>query len=178
MANTSASTAHKNELLDSLLHNDKKRIVLGVICGLLAGCIMLFITTFFTPEGAGSLWWLQLTASFCYGGEATVLNPPMSLLINGAFWHFGVSAFLGLLFGKMTTSTCLKTLLPYGLVLGGICWLGSNMFAPDFLNIHALGAVKQWTRMFFFQSFTLSLAVLMSIMTSASKSKVQSLDPP
>jgi hypothetical protein len=172
MANTSTPTVHKNELLDSLLHNDKKRMVFGVVCGLISGCIMLFITTFFAPEGAGPLWWLQLTASICYGGEASILNPPSSIIMSGALWHFGVSAFLGLLFGKMTLTTDIGKLLAYGLVLGGICWLGSNMFAPDFLNVHALGAVKEWTRMFFFQSFTLSMAVLMAIATSSSKSKV------
>jgi len=172
MANSTAPTAHKNELLDSLLHNDKKRVAIGVFCGLVAGCVMLFITTFFTPVGAGSLWWLQLTASICFGGEASVFNPPSSIIVDGALWHFGVSAFLGLLFGKMTQSTNVRKLMTYGLVLGGLCWLASNMFAPDFLNIHALGTVNQWTRMLFFQSFTLSLAVLMSILTSSSKPKV------
>jgi len=166
------TTVHKNELLDSLLHSDKKRVVLGGICGLASGCLMLFLTTFFKPADANSLWWLQLAASFCSGGDAAVKDVPTHILVNGALWHFGASLFLGLLFGKMTTSTNIKRLLAYGLVLGGLCWLASNMFAPDLFNIYALAAVKEWTRMFLFQSFTLSLAVFMGITSSVFKNKV------
>jgi hypothetical protein len=166
MATNTSSAKLPMELLDSLLHSNIKRVILGALCGLASGCVMILVSTLFTPAGAGHYWWLQLAASFCYGGQASAYEVPSQVMTAGFLWHFGISAFLGLLFAKMTTSKCLPRLLAYGLVLGGLCWLASNMFAPDFFNITALGNVKEWARMFIFQSFTLSLAAFMSIVSN------------
>jgi Na+/proline symporter len=155
--------AQPTEILDSLLHPDLKRVIVGGICGLAAGCVMLLLSSFFTTDGASKLWWLQMAASICFGGQASSFDASKSVFIDGALWHFGISLFLGLLFGKMTTSKSFTRLAIYGLVLGGFCWLASNMFAPDFFDIVALGSVKEWTRMFLFQSFTLSMAFFLSI---------------
>lgn len=155
--------AQPTEILDSLLHPSLKRVILSGICGLAAGCVMLFLSTLFTPAGAGKLWWLQLTASICFGGQASSFEVSNGILFDGALWYFGISLLLGVIFGKMTTSKAFPRLAVYGLVLGGLCWLASNMFAPDFFDIVALGSVKEWTRMFLFQSFTVSLAFFLSV---------------
>jgi len=155
--------AHPTEILDSLLHPNLKRVILGGICGVAAGCVMLPLSTLFTPAGASKLWWLQLAASVCFGGQASAFDVGANVLLDGALWHFGISLFLGLLFGKITTSTSFRRLAVYSLVLGGLCWLASNMFAPDFFDVNALGAVREWTRMFLFQSFTVSLALFLSL---------------
>jgi hypothetical protein len=154
-------------LLDSLLHSNIKRVVAGGVCGLASGFILLFTTSLVTPVGASKLWWLQLMASACYGGNAASFEASSSIFTHGAIIHFGVSLFLGVMVGKMTTTGKLPTLLAYGLVLGALCWLSSNMFAPDIFNITALSNIAQWTRMFLFQSFTLSLALFMAISSKA-----------
>ena len=166
MKTTASTTTSRTELLDSLLHSNVKRMILGALSGVLAGCVMLLVTSIVTPEGHGKLWWLQVVASVCFGGQSSAYDAPNSILIVGAIYHFAICAFLGFIFGKITTSRCLKRLAGYGLVLGGLCWLASNMFAVDIFDIHAMVAFKQWTRMLVFQSFTLSLAAFMSITSS------------
>jgi hypothetical protein len=158
-----SAKAQPTEILDSLLHSNMKRVIVGALCGLAAGVVMLLLSTLFTPEGASRMWWLQLAASFCFGNQASAFDASKSVFIDGAAVHFGISLFLGLLFGKMTTSKSFFRLAAYALVLGGLCWLASNMFAPDFFDVVALGSVKEWTRMFLFQSFTLSLAFFLSL---------------
>jgi hypothetical protein len=159
----SPAKAQPTEILDSLLHPNLKRVILGGICGVAAGLVMLLLSTLFTPDGASKLWWLQMAASICFGGQAASFDAPTSVFIDGALWHFGISFFLGALVGKMTTTRSFLRLWVYGLVLGGLCWLASNMFATDFLDLSALGAVREWTRMFLFQSFTVTLAFFLSL---------------
>jgi hypothetical protein len=153
--------------MDSFLHHNCKRMVVGVVSGVLAGCVMLFVTSLVTPAGHTKLWWLQILASACFGGQASAYNASTAVIMDGALIHFGVCAFLGFVFGKITTSHGVKRLMIYGLVLGGLCWLASNMFAPDFFNIQALGDFRQWTRMLVFQSFTLSLGAIMAGLSTA-----------
>jgi hypothetical protein len=58
------ANAHPTEILDSLLHPNLKRVILGGVCGVAAGCVLLLLSTFFTAEGASKLWWLQLLRLF------------------------------------------------------------------------------------------------------------------
>jgi hypothetical protein len=164
MGQDNAAAPSHTELIDSILHSDKKRMAKGLIAGLAAGFLMVVLSTFFAPAGTGKLWWLQLAASLIYGGEATRYDSMGPVLATGAVIHFTMSAFLGFVYGKITQTRILGRLLAYGLVLGALCWLSSNMFAPDFLNITALGEVGQWLRMLLFQTFTLSLSFFVYIL--------------
>lgn len=159
----------RTELTDSLLHTDIKRIFLGVICGFAAGLFMFGVTTLVTPTGMGKLWWFQLTATSLYGGQAMAYEVSRSVIIGGVVIHFALACFCGLIVGKLTTTNNVKTLIAYGAVLGGLCWLASNMFAPNFLNIHALDEFGQWSRALVFVSFGMVLGVLMSIAGKATK---------
>ncbi len=173
----STSTTSRTELTDSILHTNIKRVILGGICGGLSGVLLLILTSFFTPAGAGKMWWPQLLSTIggdgnnprLIGGENLVFDASASVINFGLGVHFAIAVFLGIIFGKLTTSSELKRLMSYGLVLGGLCWLGSNMFAPDILNVAALDGIAQWSRMFLFQSFTISLAIFMALASKVLK---------
>jgi hypothetical protein len=161
--------------LDSLLHTNIKRIIVGIVSGLLAGVVLLLITMAFTPEGAPKHWWLLLTGSVAFtrnhiangNGWALAWDGHPEVLIAGLVVHFFLAALCGFLVGKMTRSNDTPKLMAYGLVLGGLCWLASNMFAPDFLDVQFLQSVGQWVRLVIFMSFTLSLGFLMSVLGRA-----------
>ena len=161
--NSSVLAPEETHLVDSLLHSNVKRVVVGAICGVASGLLLLWGTTLFTPDGAGQLWWIQLMASTFCGGKALAYEVSSQTLIAGLGVHFGLSVINGLFFGKMTTSRDAKKLAGYGLVLGALCWLASNMFAPDFLDVEGLSAVGEWTRVFLFVPFGVSLGLFMSV---------------
>ena len=168
---TSSTADTRTELTDSLLHTRWLRVIVGGVCGGASGALLLFLTSLFTPVGAGKMWWAQVLATLgaegnnprLIGGEALAFDAAASVINHGLMIHFAISIMLGIVFGKITTSSDPKRLIPYGLVLGGLCWLGSNMFAPDILNVSALDGIAQWSRMFLFQSFTISLAIFMAL---------------
>jgi hypothetical protein len=124
---------------------------------------MLIVTSFFQIETAGKLWWLQLTGSLFFGGAALTAAAPIKVYVAGLFVHFAVAILCGLLVGKMTRRNNLGSMMFYTFVLGFLCWLSSNMFAPDFLDYQFLQSVGQWLRLLIFESFTLSLGLLMSV---------------
>ena len=157
-------TESRTQLIDSLMHLNIKRIAVGIVCGLIAGVVMIFVTSLFQIETTGKLWWLQLTASMIYGGRAFLAETPQSVFIAGAMVHFSVAALCGFIVGKMTSRNDLGRLLFYTFVLGFLCWLSSNMFGPDFLDYQFLLSVGQFVRLVIFMSFTLSLGVLMSLL--------------
>jgi hypothetical protein len=156
---------NRTELTDSLLHNDKMRVVLGIISGILAGLVVLGISTLFTSPGAKPLWWLQLMGSAVYGGDAFSFDAPSSVFIVGLLIHLAVSAFCGLLVGKMTRSQSVMRMGTYGLVLGGFCWLASNMFAPDLFDYQVLGTVGQWQRVALFIPFGILIGVSLAVLS-------------
>ena len=156
------SPAEETRLVDSLLHTNFKRVVVGAFCGACSGVLLLALST-------NKLWWIQLMASMCSGGQALSFDLTKSVLVSGLFVHFGFSVLNGLIFGKMTTSSKMSRLMGYGLVLGGLCWLASNMFAPDFLSVEALNGLAQWTRVFLFVTFGVSIGFFMSIASKALK---------
>lgn len=164
------ATASRTELLDSLLHTNVKRVFVGIFCGFAAGVLLLLATTFLKNDPqAPALWWLHLMGSAFFGGPALAYDAPDSFVISGALFHFFLSGLCGFAVGKMTTTGEVKKLAGYGLVLGGLCWLASNMFGTDFLNIYALEAVGQWTRVFLFVLFGVSLGVFMALASKALK---------
>jgi hypothetical protein len=128
---------------------------------------MILVTMLFQVETAGKLWWLRLTASSVFFGKAFSLNAPPTVFVVGAIVHFALAGFCGFLVGKMTTTNNLGRMLFYTFVLGFLCWLASNMFAPDFLDVQFLQSVGQWVRLVIFMSFTLSLGFLMSVLGRA-----------
>ncbi len=148
-------------LLDSFLHPSLKRVGVGIFSGLLAGVVMIFVSSLFQVETAGKLWWLQLTASAVFGGKAFLLSAPTSVFLVGAIVHFACASLCGFMVGKMTKANAFGRMLFYTFVLGFLCWLGSNMFGPDFLDYQFLQSVGQWMRLAIFMSFTLSLGVIM-----------------
>ena len=160
-----AQTAPYEEthIVDSLLHNNWKRVFFGGVCGILSGLLLLFLSTFIRPVGTNTVWFLQLMATFCHGGDALAFAAPSAVIMSGAIFHFTLSLINGLVFGKMTKSHSPKRLAGYGLVLGGLCWLASNMFAPDFVSIQGLANLGQWMRVFLFVSFGVSLGLFMSL---------------
>jgi len=163
MSNMTDALPSKHELTDSLLHNNVKRVLVGVFCGLISGAFMLGLTFLLAKPGTTKLWWIQLVASVFYGGEAFAIDASSSILMSGIALHFGVSAFCGLLMGKMTRTYSLSKLAAYGLVLGGFCWLATNMFGPDFIMPQALDAVSQWVRIGIYLPFTISLGLLLGL---------------
>ena len=161
------STPSRTELTDSLLHTNVKRMLLGIVCGILSGFVMLAITTLFTPEGSSKLWWLQLAASMFHGGEAFSYEAGQSVFITGFLIHLFFSGFCGFLLGKMTTTHSFQKLTTYGLVLGGLCWLASNMFGPDLFNVQGLDAVGEWARIAFFVPFGIIAGLLLAVTSRA-----------
>jgi hypothetical protein len=140
-----------------------KRVVIGVFCGIASGLVLLGISTLFTPVGASKMWWLQLMGSAVYGGNAFAYDAASQVYLAGLTIHLAVSAFCGLLMGKMTTSTKVSKLATYGLVLGGFCWLASNMFAPDLFNVQVLDTVGEWTRVALFVPFGILIGVFLGL---------------
>ena len=154
----------RTDLTDSLLHTDPKRVFLGLLCGVAAGLLMLVVTFVMPPAGQPKLWWIQLLATICYGGSATDFVITTPVLVSGLAWHFGLAALCGLIVGKFTQTTG-PILFFYCFVLGFLCWLASNMFGPATIHQLALDSVGQWHRMLIFQSFTLSLAAFLLIVS-------------
>src|SRR5258708_4986897 len=109
----------RTPLTDSLLHTHYKRVVVGVFCGIISGLLLLFVTSLFTPAGASKLWWLQLTGSMFFGGNAMAYDASQKVILAGLLVHFAVAALCGLIVGKATTTRCISTLMIYGVVLGG-----------------------------------------------------------
>jgi hypothetical protein len=165
----SNTVASRTELIDSLLHTNTKRVVVGTVCGLAAGLVMLLASGFFTPAGMTKTWWLQILGSACFGGDALAQEVPPGVLTSGIITHFVFSAFLGFVFGKVTTSSIMVRNVFYAFVLGVLLWIGSNLFGPNFFNILALNDVGQWSRFFFFEVYCLSLGVLMTVASKALK---------
>jgi len=153
----------KTELTDSLLHTDFKRVIIGIVCGVVAGVLMLLVSMAFTPVGYGKLWWFQVLATACCPETATRFDAPQSVFLSGAIIHFAVCVLLGLAVGKMTSGkSSVGRMFFFGIVLTFLCWLASNMFAPDIFNVSALGMISEWHRVFIFGSFALPLLLMMS----------------
>lgn len=151
------------DLTDSLLHTNITRVLLGIICGLAAGVVMLIFTSFFPPAGSTKLWWINLTASAIFGGEALAYDMATPVMIAGLSVHFAVAALCGFIMGKLTLTKDIKTLVVYGIVLSMLCWLASNMFGPNFLNFEALKEVGQWFRGAIFGVFGLALSLFFGL---------------
>jgi hypothetical protein len=132
-----------------------------------AGLVMLLVTAAVAPEGNTRLWWVQLMATTFFGGSAMSYDVTSNILVAGASLHVAVSLFLGLVFGKITTSRNPLKLALYGLVLGGLCWLASNMFGPDLFDVATLSTFGQWARVFTFVSFGVVLGLFMSVASRA-----------
>lgn len=168
MANIETS-ASRTELTDSLLHTNWKRVMVGLVCGLAAGMFMLILTTFFGLPDDGKLWWIQLLGSVCYGGQAMAYAAPGNVFMTGFIVHFAIAGLCGLIMGKATRSGNFSNLIMYGIVLGGLCWLASNMFAPDFVDQGRLHSFGQWARVFVFVPFGACLGFFMALASKALK---------
>ena len=157
------ATASRRELMDSFLHTDIKRVFAGILCGIGAGCVMFLLTTACRPVGTNAVWWFQLLATAVYGGSAMAYEVSPSVLGTGVLIHFFVSGLCGFIMGKLTKNNSFKKQIIYGVVLAGLCWLSSNMFAPNILNVEALSDLGEWTRMFYFVSFGVVMGTFMTI---------------
>ena len=164
-----SQTAHRMELLDSLMHTNVKRMIVGIIAGCVAGVVMLIVTMAFNVEGAGTLWWLKFLGSAFFGHKAFLIETSPAVITTGLFVHFFLSALCGFIVGKMTVRNDIPTRLFYTFVLGFLCWLASNMFGPDFFDYQFLTSIGQWLRLLIFMSFTLSLGLIFSVMGKALK---------
>ncbi|MDZ4678696.1 MAG: hypothetical protein SGI74_14455 [Oligoflexia bacterium] len=167
----------RTELLDSLLHSNKKRVLVGALCGVAAGFVLLLISMLFTPPGSGKLWWIQilatpffdgtfmvwLKADSFFGGSALAYDAGPSVFIAGFAFFLFLSLLCGAIVGKMTTNSEVPRMAFYGFVFGFLCWLASNMFGPNFLNYAALQNVGQVTRLAMFMSFGVSLGVFLAL---------------
>lgn len=163
------TSASRTELTDSLLHTNWKRVIVGVICGIAAGMLMLILTTFFGLPDDGKLWWIQLLGTACYGGQAMAYSAGSNVYVSGFILHFAIAALCGLIMGKATRSSNIGNLVVYGIVLGGLCWLSSNMFAPDFVDQGRLHSFGQWARVFVFVPFGACLGFFMALASKALK---------
>jgi hypothetical protein len=150
-------------LTDSLLHTDIRRVLLGAVCGVGSGLVLLAITMILAPAGEPKNWWLHLMASPFYGGNALAYDAPGSVITAGIIFHFAISILLGLGVGKMTQTKSIGRMLFYGFVLGFLCWLASNMFGPDILDVEGLSALSEFHRVLMFWGFSLSLALFIGL---------------
>lgn len=161
--------ANDTELTDSLLHTNVPRIIVGILCGLASGLLMLVLTTATANPGMPKTWWLSLLATSVYGDAALNFEITQQFFVAGLAVHIFLSCLHGFLMGKMTRTSHLGWLCFYGLVLGGLGWLASNMFGPNVLSQMGLAELGQWHRILLFGSFGLILGVFMSFASKTLK---------
>ena len=165
MAHPTSDTS--TELTDSLLHTNVPRIILGIICGMASGAIMLGLTMLCPPVGLERMWWIQFASTIFYGGTAMDFAISTKVLLTGLGVHFFFCCLCGLIMGKITRSEDPVKMAIYGLVLGGLCWLATNMWGPNFLDWNTLKNLGQWYRGILYVTFTMSMGVFIAIASRA-----------
>lgn len=139
MATTASVSKNDNDMniVERWLRVDTVRWISGVLAGLLAGGLAIFVAMVFAKIGGREFWYpVKLMASILMGPGATALDSGLGAIVAGLIFFEGLAAFLGLVYAHFTVTNNAQALLGVGLTWAAFSWIFIwNLFFQSFSTI-------------------------------------------
>lgn len=120
------STPYDNDLnvVEIWTRIDPVRWIAGVIAGLVAGGLSLFVAMVFSVLSGRDIWFpAKLLATTVLGAGATALDAGAGTIIVGVLVYEGICTFWGVVYAHFTGTNSLSSLLPMGLAWSAWHWV-------------------------------------------------------